>query len=141
MKKYKSFIYLLVIIVFSNLPPFQVFFELFSGDSIVPGIVDDLYVTKDLKYIYGGRIKDTLTNDCYRQYRALYPMSNPKLHRTQPIQPWKFWHWGEYLIKEKWRQPYRHVTYKEMDKAFAFFYKAYDSPNGTLDCVTYYPPR
>lgn len=106
MKKYKPSLYLLLFIILSNLPPLNVFFRIFGGDSIVQGSVESLYVTKDLKYIYGGKIKDTLQNYCYRQYRAMYPLSNPTLYRLQPIEPWKFWRWGEYLLKEKWHQPF-----------------------------------
>lgn len=130
MKKYKSLIYILVIIILSNLPPFHIFFKLFSGDIIVPGLNDDLYVTKDLKYHYQGYLKDTLKNDCYRQYRVLFPNSNPTLYRIQPIQLWKFWRWGQYLLEEKWRQPYRYVSDKEMKEADLFFNKTYHMPDG-----------
>ena len=137
MKKYKPLIYVLVIIILSNLPPLNFFFRVFGGDSIVRGTSESLYVTKDLKYQYQGYLKDTLKNDCYRQYRAKYPMSNPTLYRLQPLELWKFWNWGEYLIKEKWRQPYKNVSYEELKEADLFFNKAYDSPNGTLDCETF----
>lgn len=137
MKKYKSLIYILVFIILSNLSPFHIFFRLFSGDSIMTVGYDNLYVTKDLKYQYSGYLKDTLKNYCYRQYRLLYPMSNPTLYRVQPLELWRFWRWGEYLTKEVWRQPYKHVSYKELKDADLFFNKSYDSPNGTFDCETY----
>ncbi len=145
MKKYKPFLYLLLFIILSNLPPLNAFFRIFGGDSIVRGTNESLYVTKDLKYQYQGYLKDTLQNYCYRQYRAMYPLSNPTLYRLQPIEPWKFWRWGEYLIKEKWRQPYRYVSHRELEEADLFFSKTYDSPSGTLGCETYpsywiYPP-
>ena len=137
MKKYKSLIYILVIVILSNLPPLNFFFRLFGGDSIMRVGYDTLYVTQDLKYQYQGSLKDTLQNDCYRQYRALFPNSNPTLYRIQPIQPWKFWRWGQYLFDEKWRQPYRQVSHKEMKEAELFFTKSYNSPSGTLGCETY----
>ncbi|AEI49954.1 hypothetical protein [Runella slithyformis] len=137
MKKYKSLFYTLVIIIMSNLPPLNFFFRVFGGDSIVRGSNESLYVTQDLKYIYGGKIGDTLKNDCYRQYRAKYPMSNSTLYRLQPLVLWKFWNWGEYLTNEKWRQPYTHVSDKDLKEAMFVFSKTYDSPNGTLDCETY----
>lgn len=141
MKKYKSLIYILIFIILSNLPPLHVFFRIFGGDSIVRGGYESLYVTQDLKYRYQGYLKDTLKNDCYRQYRALFPKSNPTLYRLQPLEPWKFWNWGEYLVLEKWWQPYRKASYEEMKEAELFFNKTYYSPNGTIDCVTYYPSR
>jgi hypothetical protein len=137
MKKYRSFIYILVFIILSNLPPFNFFFRFLLGDSIVRGTDESLYVTKDLKYQYQGYLKDTLKNYCYRQYRVLYPMSNPTLYRVQPIEPWRFWRWRQYLLEEKWTQPYRYVSDKEMKEANLFFNKTYDSPNGTLGCETY----
>jgi hypothetical protein len=136
MKKYKSLIYILFFFILSNLPPLNAFFRVFLGP-IKPIGLESLYVTQDLKYLYGGNIEDTLKNDCYRQYRALFPKSNPILYRVCPLEPWKFWRWGEYLTKEVWRQPYRYVSDKDLREAKIFFYKVYDSPNGTLSCETY----
>lgn len=130
MKKYKSLIYILVIIIMSNLPPLNFFFRFFSGDSIMPVVYDNLYVTQDLKYQYQGYLKDTLKNDCYRQYRALFPKSNPTLYRVQPLELWRFWRWGQYLLEEKWRQPYRKVSEQEMKEADLFLNKTYNMPDG-----------
>lgn len=129
-KKYKSLIYIVVMIILSNLLPLNFFFRFFGGDSIMIVGYDTLYVTQDLKYHYEGDLKDTLKNDCYRQYRVLFPNSNPTLYRVQPLQPWKFWRWGQYLIEEKWRQPYRYVSDKEMREADLFFTKTYHIPSG-----------
>ena len=130
MKKYKSLIYILIFIVLSNLPPLNFFFRVFGGDSIVRGSNESLYVTQDLKFHYQGYLKDTLTNDCYRQYRALFPQSNPTLYRLQPLELWKFWNWGEYLLEEKWRQPYKNVSYEALKKADVFFNKTYHMHDG-----------
>jgi hypothetical protein len=134
MKNYKFFVYIFIFIVLSNLPPLNFFFKLFSGDSIVPGMSESLYITKDLEYIYQGNLGDTLNNSCYKQYKNISPMSSHTLYRLQMIEPWKFWRWSDYLTEEKWRQPYVSVSDQKLKQSFLFFSRAYQSQNGTFSC-------
>jgi len=134
MKKHKSIIFILCFIVLSNFPPMNGIFGFFLGDPLKPVSYDHLYVSKDLKYKYYGDIKDTLQNDCYKQFRLLFPTSDPTLYRVQRIELWKFWRWGKYMTEERWRQPYRKVSDEKMKEADLFFFKTYRSPDGTYDC-------
>ena len=134
MKKVRVIIIIFVLLFLSNIPPLNFVFRLFNSDSLVPGMSESLYTTKNLKYVYQGNLSDTLSNSCYRQYIALYPLSSRTLYRIQPIEPWKFWRWKDYMYDEKWRQPYNRISDKELKQALLFFAKAYNSPNGTLSC-------
>ncbi|ADB38079.1 hypothetical protein [Spirosoma linguale] len=134
MTKMRALTFVLVLIFLSNVTPLNSILKIVSGDTIVPGMSESFYITKDLKYIYQGNLSDTLKNSCYIQYKALSPASGTNLYRLQPIEPWKFWRWKEYLFEEKWKQPYQNVSERELKQALYSFSKAYQSPDGTLSC-------
>lgn len=137
MKRYRFLIYTFIVLLLSNIPPLNSIFKFVSGDSLVPGMSESLYITKDFKYIYQGDLKDTLKNSCYRQYKEVSSLSNHTLYRFQAISPWKFWKWGDYLTEEKWQQPYINVSEEELKQALLFFSKSYNSPNGTISCTDF----
>lgn len=130
----RPLIFIVVLLCMSNMPPLNFILRVFSGDTLMPGMSERFYISKDLRYVYQGDLSDTLTNACYIQYKALSPSSSHKLYRLQLIEPWKFWKWKEYLVDEKWKQPYQHVSERELKQALDFFSKAYQSPDGTLSC-------
>jgi hypothetical protein len=134
MKNYKLLLYTIIILLLSNVPPLNFIFKLLSGDSIVPGMSENFYVTKDLNYIYEGSLGDTLKNPCYRKYKEISTKSSHTLYRLQKIEPWRFWRWGEYITEEKWRQPYISVSEKELKQALLSFSNIYQPANGTLSC-------
>lgn len=134
MKNYKFFVIIFVFFLLSNFPPINTFFRVVSGDSLVPGMSESFYITKDLNYLYQGSLSDTLQNSCYKQYKIQFPESNHTLYRLQPIQIWKFWRWSEYLVDEKWRQPYVEISDSQLKQSMIFFSKKYQSSNGTLLC-------
>ncbi|GAA4405394.1 hypothetical protein GCM10023187_23700 [Nibrella viscosa] len=91
-------------------------------------------MTRDHKYMYQEALRDTLQNPCYVQYVTQNPTADHTLCRIVPLQSWKIWRWGEYLVEEKWRQPYLEVTYEDIKKAIDYFNKAYHNPTGTITC-------
>jgi hypothetical protein len=109
-------LYFVLFIGITNLTPVKIMLMLFTGDSIVPGMNESYYLTADKKYIYQGNLSDTLKNSCYKEYVRLYPHNSHTLHRIQPIIWWRFWRWGEYLVREKWHQPFLKITDKELTK-------------------------
>lgn len=132
MRATKVILATLLFIVLCNLPPLHFFMLLISGDTIVPGTSDYLYVTPDLKYVYGGSLGDLSSNSCYQDYIRLN--GSHTLHRLQKIEPWRFWRWGDYLLNEKWRQPYLEISLDELHKAMHQFAATYGASDGTLKC-------
>jgi len=122
----------LLFVVLCNLPPLHFFMFLISGDAIVPGTSDYLYVTPDLEYVYGGSLANLSSNSCNQDYVRLN--GNNTLHRLQKIEPWRFWRWGDYLLNEKWRQPYLEISPNELNKAIRRFAARYGASDGTLRC-------
>ncbi len=94
------------------------------------GTSESYYITADHNHIYQGPLKDSLKNLCYVQYVKMHPKNSHILYRMQPIKPWQFWHWGEYLSEEKWRQPYLKVSHENLQKALDYEAKTYDLPDG-----------
>ena len=125
---------ILIFICLSNIPPLYHFFHLIGDGVLVEPLSSD-YITKDKIYVYGGWLKDSLSDPYYKRYRLLYPHNDPTLYRVHPIQPWKFWRWRDYLTEEKWRRPYLKIDYADVRKIFYKFGQDYNPYEGS------WPPR
>ena len=115
-----------------NLPPMNFLMRLITGDSIVPGVSENMYITADLKYVYQGDLADLSSNRCYKEYCST--SGNNILYRIQKIEIWKFWRWADYLLDEKWRQPYLPLSLSDLKKAMYESSQHYGARDGTLRC-------
>lgn len=88
-------LFLLTIIVLSNIPPINTFllpnyhYQNHSGS-----FQYNEYPSKGLTYAVGQR----------RWQEYLNQTNNPKddtLYRTFQIRPWAFWEWGQYIVNNK----------------------------------------
>lgn len=132
MKATKVILSIFLFVVLCNLPPLHFFMLLISGDAIVSGSMEYTYITSDLKFVHEGSLANLSSNNCYQDYIRLN--GNHTLHRLQKIEPWRFWRWGDYLLNEKWRQPYLEISPDELNKAMHQFAVVYGASDGSLRC-------
>lgn len=141
MKRYIKWVIPFAFLLISNVSPFKNFYKFFVEGVIVQPLGINTYLTKDLKLVYDGYLKDTLKNTCYVQYTRMFPHHSHTLYRTSSIELWKFWRWGEYMFDEKWRQPYLLASSNDFHEAARFTADAYHTKNGfcsmELDNVVY----
>lgn len=107
----------------------------FEGKVKTP-MIESMYITEDKRFVYGGRLNDTLRDPYYKRYVLLYPNATRRLYRLQPIEIQKFWHWFDYLTEAKWRVGYLKVDYDEVGTSFKSFAQTYRPYYGNLPPIT-----
>ena len=130
--KLKWFVGIVVFIFLSHFPPLYGGFRLFGDGVLVPGFIENEYITQDTAYVYCCKLNEVDANPYFKRYKLLNPHGDFTLHRLQPIQPWKFWRWYEYVTNKKWRQPYMDVPYDMVHERFESFGKKYEPYYGSL---------
>jgi hypothetical protein len=118
MKKYRTLIFISVVIIISNFAPVYPILHWLIDGVLVEGVGTASLITEDRQFVYTGWIKDTLSDPYYKRYRLMHPNGNPKLYRHEPLHIWKFWRWRDHLTQEHFRQPYMKIGGDEVWKIF-----------------------
>ncbi len=139
MKKYiKPFFYWMLFIAICNVNPMYSCCRFFVDGVVIEGFREATYITEDKKFVYMGRIQDTLSNIYYKRYILIEPRENRALYRIHSTELWRFWRWRDYVTQPYWQQPYLAGTSDdEVHKILQKWWGIYEPYYGSIPPITH----